>query len=445
MNSVAPPPDFAASVTGARDVLQRGTLYGSTSLALLIAASSLTMPHQQTRRDELGCDSLCFGSMTSARSLLTLLGATVIGRVSDTRALDHLGGARKLCLVLGVVATAANLLLGNRAQSLPQLWMSIPPVALQQNMNVLKALLSEYHDALDSSATERAGSVGSLGMASGLALMVGPLAGSLILQTYNQATIGALAFLLLSAALVGALPTLPAHHSTFTPSKASVATIPTKTSTSSIWNLSSIQSPAAIFLLTSRLLSTLSFHIFQTIWTVSLRERFNFGPKDYGRFFSMIGLFFALSQGVFAKLLLKRFGDAKHGRVRLLTTCFSVMALNRFLAFRTTNIGLVYILFATMVVAVGVIATIFAADTSLIAKPEERGSFFGLVTAVESGSGMVGPLLGGALAYWHPIHAPLAAVQVLDIGTLLMFAIGYERIVLGQLERQKAAAGKKLQ
>jgi hypothetical protein len=170
--------------------------------------------------------------------------------------------------------------------------MSIPPVALQQNMNVLKALLSEYHDALDSSATERAGSVGSLGMASGLALMVGPLAGSLILQTYNQATIGALAFLLLSAALVGALPTLPTHHSAFTPSKASVATIPTKTSTSSIWNLSSIQSPAAIFLLTSRLLSTLSFHIFQTIWTVSLRERFNFGPKDYGRFFSMIGLFF---------------------------------------------------------------------------------------------------------------------------------------------------------
>ena len=42
---------------------------------------------------------------------------------------------------------------------------------------------------------------------------------------------------------------------------------------------------------------------------MALRERFNFSPKDYGRYYSFIGFGFAISQGFVAKYLVKNFGD----------------------------------------------------------------------------------------------------------------------------------------
>src|SRR6478672_1472237 len=49
----------------AKSILRRGTWYAAASLWLLLVASSLTMPHQQGRRDMLHCDNLCLGTLTS--------------------------------------------------------------------------------------------------------------------------------------------------------------------------------------------------------------------------------------------------------------------------------------------------------------------------------------------------------------------------------------------
>lgn len=166
----------------------RGFLYGSMSLALVVTAGTVVMGHYQSKRDAMGCDTMCVGSMTSARSTFTLLGSTIIGRSSDSKALDDkLGGTRRAFLVLGVVASALELLVASRATSILYLWVSMIPSALfQQNFNVLKALFGEYHKST-ATATERAGRVGELGMAAGLAFMAGPLLGSILFKTYQQA------------------------------------------------------------------------------------------------------------------------------------------------------------------------------------------------------------------------------------------------------------------
>ena len=416
-----------------RQVLKRGTRYGAASLALLCIASSLAMPHQQSQRDELGCDSLCLGSLTSARSTLTLIGATLVGKLSDIPALDRYGGARRLCLAVGVAATAVSLILANRAQSVSDLWWSIVPYAFQQNMSILKALFSEYHEGVPggTSSGERASSAGVLGMAAGLAWMIGPVAGVSLLKDYNQATNLGLFFLVLAGILVFLLPSAP-------PKQPERKLLRKKSSILSFLDVPSARSPAAVFLLTTRLLSTLSLHIYHTIWIVSLRERFQFGPQDYGRFFSMLGLFLALSQGFLAKFVLHRFGgETPQGRVRLLAICSLIIGLFRYLAFQTSSLVVVYILFATMVSCQGIIATVFTADTTQIADRKEVGSFFGILAAVESGAGMAGPLLGGALAYVHPTAAPLIAVVALNGIGLGMVALGYERVVLQHFEDVK--------
>lgn len=216
-----------------------------------------------------------------------------------------------------------------------------------------------------------------------------------------------------------------------------------------------------------RLLSTTAYHMYQTTLTVSLRERFNFTPMQYGQFFSCIGLFFALSQSVMAKFFLQRMtacsateaptskGRQNRARVRLLVTCSALITITRFVGYRTRSVPAVYCFFALMVSAYGIMSTLIAADTAQIAAPNELGSFFGLLAAVESGAGMVGPLVGGALNSLARVDASgtgpsaslpasLWAVIVLNLLGTALLALGYERIVLSHINRSAGVLSSKI-
>ena len=176
-------------------------------------------------------------------------------------------------------------------------------------------------------------------------------------------------------------------------------------------NVPAARSPAALLFMTIRVSMALAFHIFQTIWTSSLKTRFDFGPSDHGKFMSFIGLTYALSQGFVAKFLLTKFGaKTPKDRVRVVLACCVALGAGRYVAFHTTSLTVVYCMFALIVTALGVVNTVLTADTSHLASSEEIGGVFGILAAVENGAGMLGPILGGSLAYMDPIQAPLLAV-----------------------------------
>ena len=423
------PASFPNSKQDKSQDLEKGVRYGTASLAFLFVAITVTMPHVQSQRDALGCDSMCLGSMTSLRSMLTLTGSALVGKFSDSKAFQNYGGARRICLVLGVVASTIGLLMGYYATNIQMLWASmIPGALLQQNADVLKAMFSSYHDAVPekSSTTDRAASAGLLGMAVGLALMAGPLAGVSLFSTYQQATYFGLGCVLISAFLITMMPAPTAVLDKTTTSPTSA-----KNGFLSAFDVPTARTPAALFLMSARLCMALAFHIFQTIWTASLKERFDFGPKDYGRFLSFIGLTYALSQGLVAKTLLKVFGgNSPQGRVRLLLACCICLGCGRYMAFQTTSLFIVYCHFAGIVTALGVVNTMFSADTSQIAPSDEIGSLFGVLAAVENAAGMLGPVAGGALSYVHPVKAPLFSVLGLYALVFSLVFFGYESIVL---------------
>jgi len=407
----------------------RGFLYGTLSLALLVTAASVTMGFYQSKRDALGCDIQCIGTMTSARSTLTLVGSTIIGKCSDSKALDRIGGARRFFLVVGVTASALDLMMSFRATSINALWISMIPSALfQQNFTVLKALFIEYHDE-SASAAERAGRVGKLGMAVGLAFMAGPLLGSIAFKDYRSAAMFAAACLLGAIFFIVLLPSPPRSTS-------STKDVASETKKSTGFGrffpdlVPAAKTPPAVFIMVARTFMTLSFHIFQTIWAVALRERFNFGPKDYGRYYSFIGFGFAISQGFLAKYLVKTIGEGDRGRKQLLLACAVLLGGGRFIAYQTSSIKVVYLVFGFIVTALGVINTIFTADTSKIASPSELGGLFGLLGSVESLAGISGPIVGGLLAkHVDPVRGPLFAVLTLYGFVFFMIFVGYERIV----------------
>eukprot|EP00544_Gedaniella_sp_CCMP2646_P003907 CAMPEP_0202480432 /NCGR_PEP_ID=MMETSP1361-20130828/425_1 /ASSEMBLY_ACC=CAM_ASM_000849 /TAXON_ID=210615 /ORGANISM="Staurosira complex sp., Strain CCMP2646" /LENGTH=442 /DNA_ID=CAMNT_0049107863 /DNA_START=53 /DNA_END=1381 /DNA_ORIENTATION=- len=438
-----PSENDAPPLTSAQQKLRKGTIYGALSVALLTLSFSLTMPHMQGRRDELGCDSMCLGSMTSARSTLSLMGSAVIGRWSDSTSMQAHGGARKICLLVGSLATLLGLVIAANTNSLEGMWLSLIPGALfQQNFNVLKALFSDYHDevavAHESStkqaSSDRAASVGLLGMAVGLSFMMGPLAGATILATFEQATWAAIIATVLSLILVLRLPQSKPMKNDKTDEQS-----PSKKSFWSMLNVPAARTPAAILFMSIRVCMAMAFHIFQTIWTASLKSRFDFGPADHGKFMSFIGLTYALSQGFVAKYLLQAFGaNTPKDRVRVVLACCAALGLGRYVAFETNSLVVVYAMFGLIVTALGVVNTVLTADTSRLASSEEIGGVFGILAAVENAAGMLGPILGGLLAYIHPIRAPLLAVVGLYVVVFALVWWGYERLVLKSHEKQAA-------
>ena len=123
--------DAAPSSSAAKQAAAaRGVLCGSLSVFIGFLAASMTFPFLQEQRDLLGCDALCYGSMQSARSGLTLLGSVLVGRLSDT-----LG--RLPPLYLGLTSSLSGYLISLRFASVRGMWAALVPSALlNQNFNV---------------------------------------------------------------------------------------------------------------------------------------------------------------------------------------------------------------------------------------------------------------------------------------------------------------------
>ena len=94
----------------------------------------------------------------------------------------------------------------------------------------------------------------------------------------------------------------------------------------------------------------IAYHVFATIWTVTLKQRFDFGPKDHAYFMGWVGLWYALSQGVFAKKFIKYAGEDP---TNVILACVVILALGRVLALMTSSLFTVYGVMATVIVALG--------------------------------------------------------------------------------------------
>ena len=373
----------------------RGVFVGSLMSFLAVSGAAVTFPFAQARRDALGCDALCVGGQTSLRSGLTLAGAALIGRASDRF-------GRLPMLWLGLAASCASLAINAGTTTITGMWVALVPAALlNQNFSVLKALFSDYTAEAGGTDADRAGAVGRLGMAVGLSFMAGPILATLLVADYEHA-------LLLSAALTFAsgvsLCRLPSPARAGPPPVAAGAT--TTGGLMDFVRLPVLRTPGAQLLMAMRLLMALAFHMFMPVWQVSLKTRFSFGPKDHAMFMGLVGLSYALSQGVVAKPLIRRAGSNPSV---LILACIVMLGGGRPIALTTSSLGVVYALYAGMVVALGVMNTAITTACSGLAAADQLGGLFGVMESVESIAGMVGPTIGGLAAARGQV-TPLVAV-----------------------------------
>jgi MFS family permease len=262
-----------------------GVTLGSISVFVSLLGGSMTIPFLQSQRDSLSCDALCYGTMQSLRSGLTLVGSVFVGRLSD-----RLG--RKVCLYIGLAASVLQYSISVNFNSLDGMRMAmVPSSLLNQNFNVLKALFADYNSG--GVESERASALGRLGMAVGVSFMIGPVIGTTFLSNYRQANLAALCLTLVAGVFLYLLPEPEIKRS---PSQQSLeadiedSLKKEKGGILSFLYLPAAQTPGARLLFFMRCGMALAFNIFMTIWTVSLKERFNFAPRDHAFFMGWVRL-----------------------------------------------------------------------------------------------------------------------------------------------------------
>ena len=169
-----------------------GILYGSLAVFISLLGAAITFPFLQSKRDELGCDALCYGSMQSVRSCLSLIGSFLVCRLSDRF-------GRSTMLWIWTFSSLLSYFINLRGTLMFEIWLSmIPSSLLNQNFSVSKALFADYNEENNGSESDRASAMGRLGMAVGVAFTVGPVLGTTILKKYSQALIVAITMTLIS-------------------------------------------------------------------------------------------------------------------------------------------------------------------------------------------------------------------------------------------------------
>jgi MFS family permease len=473
-------------------------LFGSLSAFTLIAGFAATGPYMQARRDELGCDAPCIGSMTSASSLLRLVGAMVVGRLSDTM-------GRRAMLWLGVLGCGLSLLIAATIDSLVGMWLSaIPASLLNHNASVLKALFADYASEGGLADVEVASAMGKLGMAIGASFMLGPALASLTASSYHDALLLAAGSVCLSALCVAALPAVKPTKPTTIGAGGISALAPGSTAPAPggsalahvrqqlvhFFSLPVLQTGGARLIVAIRLFAGLAFNVYQVVWSVSLKARFDFGPRDYGVFMGIVGFSYALSQGFVARALIRRARGEASGRnggsvagggegsragsllcnlppgphrssllpplpprppplLRplppllslcpsasaagntgpLALACICCLGLGRPIALWVQSLTAVYAMMVVMVMALGVLNTLISSACASLATGDELGGLFGMLDAVENSSGIVGPLLGGQLARFGS-GVPLAVVVGCYVANFVLIALFYHRHVI---------------
>ena len=145
-------------------------------------------------------------------------------------------------------------------------------------------------------------------------------------------------------------------------------------------------------------------------------------------FMGLIGLTYALSQGLVAKPMIRRTG---RDPTKLLLLCIVLLGGARPFAFLTKSLGVVYVLYVPMVIALGVMNTAITTACSGLAAGDQLGGLFGVLESVESVAGMVGPALGGIISRTWAESGALIAVVTCYLAAFSLTALFFNKHVVG--------------
>lgn len=344
--------------------------------------------------EKMGAGGTELGLLTASYAFMRLIFGPIWGSLSDRF-------GRKPILLIGILGYVITMVWFGLANTL---WMLFAARILSGILSSATAPTTMAYIGDSAPEEERGGGMGLLGAAGGVGTIIGPVLGGFLAATsLSTPFFIAAGMALLSLAL--AIIFLPESHPAQAKPKESEALIDFRA-----WREAIFSPVGILFALT--FISTCGLMIFANVFGLYGLERFNYGPEQVGIIMMVLGLVAALTQGLLAGPITKKWGDELVIRIGLLATAvsFGLMILaDTFLAviLTTAFFGL----------------TVSLQSPALLSLTSRRstvsqGVTMGLSNSFVSLGRIVGPILGGV---------------VLDINLTLPYLSGAIFMLLGFL------------
>lgn len=382
----------------------------------------LILPLLPYYADSYGATPFVIGLLTASYAAAQLLGAPLLGRLSDRY-------GRRPILLVSIFGTFVGFVLLGVAESLGAGLASWLGLLGSTNAFILSLLfISRVTDGLTggnisvaqayitdiTTAENRAQGLGMIGAAFGLGFIIGPATGG-VLSAWGYAVPAFAAAGLALLNLVAVYFFLPesltadkrvemAAHEVEKPSF----------SLKALWQ--ALNRPRVGPLLHIRFIFGLAFSFFTTIFALYAQYRLGLGARATGFILTYVGVLSVLVQGVVVGRLSKKFKENKLILASALLMAGSLLAW----AF-TPNVDILLIVIAPLAFAGGILNTIINTALTKAVYPEEVGGTLGLSTSLESLTRVIAPSLGGLLLGQVGTWAPgvLAALLMAWVSTFI--------------------------
>jgi DHA1 family tetracycline resistance protein-like MFS transporter len=358
---------------------------------------SLILPLLPYYAETFGANATVTGFLVASYALAQLLGAPLLGRLSD-----RIG--RRPVLLVSIFGTFLGFMLLGAARSL---WMLFAARIIDGltggNLSVAQAYITDVTDDKN-----RARALGMIGAAFGLGFIIGPAVGGL-LSTFGYATPAFAAAALSFANLASVYFFLP---ESLTPARrAALAQRPRPSFTlEALW--CALNRPRVGPLLHTRLFFALASATFQTVFTLYAQYRLGLDARATGLVLAYVGVLAVVVQGGAIGWLTRRYSEKQ-----LIFTSTIVMTLALAAWAFAPNLWTLLVVLAPLSAATGTLNTVLNSALTRSVYPEEVGGTLGLAASIESLSRVIAPSVGGVLLQnvgtWAPgIFSALVMVWV---------------------------------
>jgi DHA1 family tetracycline resistance protein-like MFS transporter len=356
---------------------------------------SLILPLLPYYAKTFQADSFTTGILVASYAVAQLIGAPLLGRLSDRF-------GRRPVLLISVFGTFLGFLLLGFANALWMLFVSrIIDGLTGGNLSVAQAYITDVTDA-----KSRSQGLGLIGAAFGIGFIIGPVAGG-ILSQWGYAAPAFAAAVLSFANLILIYAWLPesltAEMRANMPIKRPAVTMGAL--------LAALQRPFSGSLLITRFFFGLAFAILQTIFSLYALLKFNLNARDTGFVLAYIGVLSVITQGY----LVGRISNKVREDV-LIIVCVGVMAITLLGWGLAPSLTILLLILAPNAVAGGMLNTLLSSTLTKAVAPYEIGGILGLSSAIESSTRIIAPTLAGILLQQVGTWAPGVAGAIIMAG-----------------------------